>query len=429
MIWRNNKKINYLFVAFVAELLLMFYLRNDVGYILSPLLITTSGIFLAVYPYFIILKAEPKVTCNKEPIAYLYCIKRWSWIGFVCLSVIFIFSSYLLFQAQPVNIAQSDIIPFIRDVMVKRFINGEAVYAPVKFNDYPVMFTPNYLPFQWLPFALAVLANVDMRWISVLAFISSTAFYIYNNNKSDVQNKNKLWHAFLPFAVLFSIYIKQPRDAAHTIEILIMAYYLFLSSALFVKGSFIKGLSLTLPLLSRFSLLFWLPVYFYDLLSTSFKTFLLSGLMLLCFILVFFIMPFVLPDPAFLKTFNDIYLDGAIGEWNGQAWQQPGDRPFQLFQGFGFASWFYMFFDGSLKEKILALKMTLMIVCVISLLIPIFTYKKARNVVSSELFSLMALKFCLTFFYAFILVPYIYLFWVPLMVSVVILSRVAKEKI
>lgn len=421
---KKIKKINFLYAAFFAELLLLFYLRNDAGYILSPLLILGAGLFLSIYPYFIIqsekqvFPEEKKSRIINEPIN-----RKYIWYLFSGLTLIFICWSFIIFHKYPVNVSQSDIIPFIREVMVKRFLSGESVYAPVQFNAYPTAFTPNYLPFQWGPFLVASLLNIDLRWTWVILFLGATAFYIHQLPKKENYPVKLLLNTTLPFIVVFSIYLKQAGDAAHTIEILIMSYYLFLAASLFVKNNLIRGLALTFPVLSRFSFLFWLPVYFYSGFRAQWKKYLSLGLIFTGLILLFFVIPFVLPNPSFLKSFNDIYLDGAIGEWNGQSWQQPGDRPFQLFQGMGFASWFYFFFEGSLTEKILALKTSLMVACLISMILPLIFFSKARKVISHQLFSLLALKFCLTLFYAFILVPYIYLFWVPLMVSVVIVSQ------
>jgi hypothetical protein len=46
----------------------------------------------------------------------------------------------------------------------------------------------------------------------------------------------------------------------------------------------------------------------------------------------------------------------------------------------------------------------------------------------AELIALLTLKAALTIFYVFIMVPYVYLNWVPLVISVVILSRVKNIK-
>ncbi len=425
---KKIEKIHYLYFAFVAELLLIFYLRNDMGFILSPILILTAGLFLSVYPVFLIKgipvsnedrKSVIRIISNKD--------KTLNWIVFAGLSLVFIVWSYILFQNNPINIRQSDIIPFIKEVLVKRFLANENVYAPVQFNDYGVVFTPNYLPFQWGPFSIAAILKIDFRWIYVFAFLGAAAYQNFHFQKSKIAKSKLMGLSALPFLIVFSIYLKQPVDVAHSIEILTLSYYFFLATALFIKRNSVKGIALTLPLLSRYSFLFWLPVYFYGLWNDNRKKCIITGLFFLAFISVFFVIPFVIPNPDFLKSFNNIYLQGAIREWSGQSWQHPGDKPFQLFQGMGFASWFYCFYEGTLEEKILALKWVLVGVCFLSMLIPILYHHKVRKIISSELFALLSLKFCLTLFYAFILVPYIYLFWIPLIVSVVIINKVSVE--
>jgi hypothetical protein len=158
------------------------------------------------------------------------------------------------------------------------------------------------------------------------------------------------------------------------------------------------------------------------LLKKDLRLLLITGLLFACGV-VLVLGPFVWSTPAILSGPGNIYLEGAMAEWDGQAWQKPGDLPFQLFQGTGFASWFYRFYPGDLMARILALKTTLMITTLITALLPLLFMKKATRYVPENMYALLSLKFCLTFFYAFILVPYVYLFWVPLMVSAVIVAR------
>ena len=70
------------------------------------------------------------------------------------------------------------------------------------------------------------------------------------------------------------------------------------------------------------------------------------GLVLLL-IGAFYIIPFLLKDPSIFINGNSSYDVAALGEWDGQSWQAPGDRPLQLFQGLGFASWAYNSFSGT----------------------------------------------------------------------------------
>lgn len=408
----------YLYFAFVAELLLLIYFRNETGYIFSPLLLLLSGIFISAYPYFIL-------KYNVQPVIRHQAKPKTTWMVFSGLSILYVIFSFFVFQANPIDVNHSDIIPFVRDILVKRALNGEPVYGVVHdFNNtYHRDFIPNYLPMQWGPFMVAGFLETDFRWVVVCVFILSVAYFIHEQLGGGISRQAILLHSVLPFVVLFSIYIKQAQGAAHTIEIMIMAYYLFLGVSLFSGNSFLRAIALLLPLMSRYSFLFWLPVCFFCLYKENTRRFFTVGSILAVLVLLLFILPVLIPNPGFLSSFNDIYLTGALGEWDGQSWQLPGDIPFQLFQGTGFASWFYMFAGGTLMNKILMLKSTLLIAGIASMVISFLGYRLATKVVSSQFYSLLTLKLCLTVFYAFILVPYVYLFWVPLMVSVVVLVK------
>src|ERR1041384_2582118 len=101
--------------------------------------------------------------------------------------------------------------------MVKRAMELENVYAPVAYHDYGVVFTPNYLPFQWAPFLLPALLDLDLRWIIVAAFIAAAALHAHRAIKGATTFGQCAIIITLPFVLVFSIYIMQGIDAAHTI--------------------------------------------------------------------------------------------------------------------------------------------------------------------------------------------------------------------
>lgn len=415
-------KFRWLVVAFVLELLLLFWFRNETGYILSPLLMTASGLFLAVYPYFL-LRNKPSFGVQHR-LLQTTVAPRTVWSIVIGVALVFLAWAAVLFHQHPVRIEESDIIPFIRDIMVKRFVNGEQVYAKVEhFNQYPKAFTPNYLPFQWMPFAIPYVLNIDLRWVSVGTFVLFFGWYAAVRKRPGNIAPAELMLRMLPALVVLSIFVKQGLDIARNIELLIMSYYLFLSSSLFANSNLQRGTGIALPILSRYAFVFWLPNYALALFRKHSKSFWITALVTTSIVLGIFVVPFVMSNPEILHQSDAIYLDGAMGEWRGQSWQQPGDKPFQLFQGMGFASWFYMASGDDLLSGIITLKRVMLAASVLATVIALLAFRKFSKVLGEDLFALCALKFCLTFFYAFILVPYLYLFWVPEMVSSVILLQ------
>ncbi|MFY8189631.1 MAG: hypothetical protein ACOVK9_01600, partial [Bacteroidia bacterium] len=140
-------------------------------------------------------------------------------------------------------------------------------------------------------------------------------------------------------------------------------------------------------------------------------------------VLLLVLLPFLIQVPDMFEGFNSAYGKAALGEWDGQDWQKTGDKPFQLFRGLGLASWYYEFYPGSLLEKIAAIQKHLLYVSVVAIVFLLLAYRWVQSLVPANLYSLLALKFSLTLFYAFMIIPYNYLNWVPMMLSVVILSR------
>jgi hypothetical protein len=420
----SKKNKLYLFVAFLLELSILFFLKNKLEFIVSPIIFSGAGLFLAIFPYFVLRKDANAFNYVSKKIDLKYCLSKKHVITyFIVLVVASIFIANHTISLHPLNINKSDIIPFIDEVFVKRFINGEYVYGNYTGFNYGT-FTPGYLPFHWGPYLFSKLVNLNYQWVSTIAFLLACIVYLFYLLKHIQSNWFLLLNISLPFLVLFLIYLKGGGSGVQSIEVMVMAYYLLLSVSFFSKNAFVKSIGIVMPLLSRYSFLFWIPVYFYNLLKSNLKIFFLVSLIVLSIVLLFFVVPFVLPSPEILLKMNANYITSTVEEWNGQSWQAPGDRPFQLFQGIGFASWFYEFGSGTLVNKIELTKTFLFVISLIAMILLILFYSKIRETIDKDLFSLLALKLMLTIFYALIMIPYDYLNWVPIIISVVILSRV-----
>lgn len=420
----SKKNTLYLFVAFLLELIILFFLKNELEFIVSPIIFSGAGLFLAIFPYFVLKKEANAFNYVSKKIDLEYCIsKKNVFAYFIILIVASILLAHHTISLHPLNINQSDIIPFIDEVFVKRFINDEYVYSNYSGFNYGT-FTPGYLPFHWGPFLLSKLIHLNYQWVSTIVFLLACSVYLFYLIKHIQNNRWLLLNVSLPFLVLFLIYLKSGGSGVQSIEVLVLGYYLLLSISIFSKSLFVKSVGIVFPLLSRYSFLFWIPVYFYNLLKSNLKIFLLVSVIVTSIVLLFFVIPFVLPNPEILLKMNANYITSTVEEWNGQSWQAPTDRPFQLFQGIGFASWFYKFGSGSLVSKIELTKTFLFAISSIVMLLLVVFYTKIREIIDKDLFSLLALKLMLTIFYALIMIPYDYLNWVPIIISIVILSRI-----
>ncbi len=418
-----------MFLAFFIELFFLFYRKNELGIYLSAILFSGAGLFMCIYPYFLI-KNNPKIATElflesnnehyrAEPKTRYYLVGL-----FVLLAMVFGLWLKFYIDKFPIDVNQSDIIPFIDDVFLKRWDKSIPVYSIYDGFGYGP-FHPNYMPFHWLGFLISFYASFDHRWILFLIYLIAIATYTHVLLRNFTSLKRMMFLLFLPFLLVFSILESQGKDAVHTIEIMIMGYYLMLGLSLFSKHYLVQASGMLLPLLSRYSFLFWLPVHFFSWISSQPKRFLgvsICGITLL----LIFLGPFVIQTPDMFVGFNSNYLIAALREWGGQSWQQPGDNPFQLFHGVGVASWYYKLYPGSLVDKINAINFSLLLVSLLTMISLILLTPKIKKVLPANLFSLLSLKFMLTFFYAFVTIPYLYLNWVPLVISIIILSRMAE---
>ncbi len=68
----------------------------------------------------------------------------------------------------------SDVIPQVR-TLYERFSHGEFPYSLIEMPGYQLM--PVYMPLHWLPGALAVPLNIDLRWIGFIFFAIAVSVY------------------------------------------------------------------------------------------------------------------------------------------------------------------------------------------------------------------------------------------------------------
>ena len=178
-------------------------------------------------------------------------------------------------------------------------------------------------------------------------------------------------------------------------------------------------------LLSRFSILFWVPLYaLIYAIQEKRKALTVSGLVLLGIFLLF-ILPFLPFEMDFLKKMIGYYNEFAASEANAWTWQEMKDgKPQKLFKGVGMAIQFYANQDLSVMERIHALKSTHLWVSIGSVLFLTIIYFLTRTKIAMHHFLLASAKFYLVLFYSFIYVPYSYLFMVPVFFSIVLLSNI-----
>ena len=404
-----------LLIVILLEVGMFTFHRNIFGLYISPVVILFISGFISIFPIYIYSRAQKltptKTNSDKKKIINFVIVFLMFFIG-----GLFIWYNLIDIMKGESGLPWSDVIPTI-EKCVERFLTGEIVYEPIKFTTHTV-YPGMYLPFRWLPFVISKILNFDLRWLAYIFFIIGIFLYELSLAKQNIGKPELIIKSLLPFLFLYFFIITRPQIFGLTTETLIVGYYLILFNSIFSKSVIFRAIGLLLCLLSRFSLLFWIPFYLVSIfLYEKKKNAIAISLYILLGTLGFYIIPFLSANWNFFFDGLNYYTEAVTSVWNLDT------APQNTFRGIGMASFFYEFTSGTTIEKVHFLQNFHIIVSVGSVvLLSIFYFIKWKKSIDYKFYCLLGLKFCFVFLYGFVVLPYIYMFLVPVFLSLVILS-------
>lgn len=418
-----------LLLATAGEVYLFVFNRNAFGIYATPIVFTLLAVIIGLVPMLGIGKKSLEKTRPVSPIPPVF--KKyglWALLGiFTVITTIYLLRIWAEF---PVGLeATGDVIPSV-ELFAQRFMGGAdklPVYA--EYNGFGYKLNPTYMPFQWLPYTLSEIGNFDSRWIGWSLFLIGMVLYYRMLIK---QNIAPFWLALLaigPFILILEGL--RHHDGffsrvmfSHTIELMDVGYYFILAYSLVIGGVWLRSTGFLLTILSRFSLLFWVPFFFLAwFFKESQKKAFITGVVIFAGIILIYIVPFLAQDWTTFSKGQGHYDRAAMGAWTS------GDNdgfPYALKHGFGLAVHFYDA-GGDVLAQIKSIQHTHLIGSILAAafvgLIFLFRHKK----VELKYFFLWGLKFYFAIFYALIQVPYPYLYLVPIMLSFWIVATYSKK--
>ncbi len=400
----------------LAIILLITTFTNAFGWFVSPIVLT---IVVLAFCTLLLNRVEPNLIYKKPKYQTIPILV------FILANLLITALVYSIYANNPIDVKQSDILPLIHDIYFTRLVTGQEVYAAIEGFGYGNWY-PNYLPMHWLPFVPAYIIGFDPRLISLIFFLVANGFYFFALLKFKLHFAEAILKVLLPYIILLLVCLHQPTEIAHTVELLTSGYYVLLAVLLLTHSSGVtKGFALMFTALSRYVVVFILTALLLNDIKYKRKDWWLVYFLFVFLIVVVYVAPFLREDPLVFFKAVSAYDTAALGEWGGQSWQKTGDLPFQLFRGFGFASWFYSFSKGELIDKIALLKFILLAIMAVNLLVWLFA---AQLVKVKYMLQPVMLFFSLYVFFAFVLVPYNYLFWNVLFLVPVMLLPVKLVK-
>ena len=415
----NRKTYNILltvlmFVALALQVALQTKYRNAWGFHANSIVWTLSGIIFLVCALF---------TTRKIPLPSIHYKYLTLLIGTIVMIYAISWAHIHLdynFKRFPVKFDGSDVIPTI-EILVKRFLNGEEVYSAIQFPHHTVI--PTYFTTTWAPFIPAELYGWDYRWTPIVLFLGTILAMIYTAWWKT--SNYTLWLLFVLFtaATFYGLARYDRSTIRFAVEFLPSCYYLILCVTLLSRNAYLVAIGILLCILSRYSLLLWIPLYVViTYFHRDWKFVLKTGLILFVGWCLIFFVPFFDFNPMRFFDTMKTYGNNAQYKWNAQSWQPEGAIPHTLTQGYGLAVFFYEAFVEDVVAGITAIRrVQLFSVVLVSLLTFLYYWKNRAKKIDLKLVMIISLNLYLLFFYAFLYAPYGYLFYVPLTSTLAVL--------
>lgn len=373
------------------------------------------SLLIGLFPFFI----QTNTPVSKAALS-AKSIQRLKYIWWGAIAVCFVFWARNL-NLHPVRIQDSDVIPQI-EMLVKRHQQGSFPYSII--TEWGYDFFPTYPPLTWAPFHVTEFMMVDYRY---LVFAGWMLLLLAFSQRLLQQFADNLVHLYL-FVLLQLIFwgylLYADLSLMRTVELLIGAYYAFFLFSIEKGKWWVMGLALLICLLSRYSLVLWLPFFFLLLWKEKgFAVVLKSVAVIAAGVLLLYVIPFLSNDIDIFFRGVKTYTIAGLGEWKGQSWQAPGEKPFQLFRGTGLAALFYEGSSAPVEQKLEQFKQIHLWVSLATVLLLSAGYwlKLRKQKMPLQLIAAASLKIYLAVFYGFVLIPYVYLYIVPLISSVFVL--------
>lgn len=410
------------------EVLFVTYLINTLGPYVSPILLI--GLSGGICYLYLRLSANPQPVAPAPTFAWLSpkMISVLQILGFLVLSYL-IFAKlkflwwYTLTYGDPEG--RSDIIPQIT-MLVQRFLSGEMPYQIIHFSDYDLF--PTYMPLQWLPYMLTEWVGKDYRWVPTFAMWFACLYYFLNNRKV---RYTSIWEVIVPLwpmMVWLLVILHHNRMFVYTVEGLIAGYYLFVSESVAKKSIWPLAIGIAVCLMSRYSIVLWVPLCVFLLfISGNKKSALIVCLTAVAFFVFLYWLPFLSRDANIYMSGYNYHTKAAYYEWVRDMDVYGGDV--YLFNGLGFSSFAMKLIPGDIAHKIQVYKIVHLSMCLLTVAALAWYYVRNKTKYELRTFMLFSLKVYLVVFYAFIQIPYKYLYFIPILVTASLLGGAFRNGI
>lgn len=311
----------------------------------------------------------------------------------------------------------SDVLPQL-EALYYRYAEGIQPYYPVKFATYEAY--PVYMPMHWMPIGLASALECDTRWIGFGMMALAAAWYGWQLMRA---GRSLLWQIIailLPSLSLWGFILWGEMDIPVSFELVVAAYYLVLAAGLQQKQVIVITTGLILCFLSRYTMLFWLPLFavlLWDKIGWR-RSAMVWGSLALSFIFLY-ALPFLKKQPDILKKGVTYHNEAAIAEWNGY-----DNVSWTMERGVHFAIYLKEALHDTPEREVFWARVIQAGMMLFLMFAGLWLYRRMRSKVNAFDISLLFLYLIVLCFYTFGPLTYRYYLIVLQMLSAVLCGRV-----
>ncbi len=387
---------------------------NDYIKFVNPFFVLITSLFVAVSYFNSIRSLENKLVAGDNKLLY-------NLLG-ALLAIFFFILPYeelrklFLMYDDPKKF--SDVIPQL-EALYDRFANGEHPYYPVVLPTHSPF--PVYLPINWLPIGIARYFHFDVRWVGILLLVIPVGLYgayVYRHNS---KRWIKILLILLPSLIIWANILPLKPGFAVTLETMIAAYYLVLAVGLASKNLPLTILGVILCLLSRYTLVFWLPLFAYLLWINVPKKYSIISWSVVLICMVSALTPFFVEHPDSLIDGLIYHNNCAVADMAGY-----GDPPVSWTHesGIYFAPHFKALINSSASYRVTLMRAVQALFMIGLNVLGVLLYRKWKHRVNHYEFSLGFLFLFMLLFYLFSPLAYRYYYIPMLYLSTVLVATV-----
>ena len=272
-----------------------------------------------------------------------------------------------------------------------------------------------------MPLGISDALNIDTRWTGIIILTLAVGGFGAICWRTNATLAAKILVTLLPAIALLGFLQFARADMGVSFEFIIGGFYLILSTGLLGKNLTLIVIGIICCLLSRFTVVFWLPLFaILAWNNVSRKHFFISLGVIITAITFIYVIPFHLKDTTAFAKALEYYKGCAIYEWIGMGREH---YSWTFTTGIHFAPYFRSVLRGTMEERVSTMQLIQLLLMLGLVIIGLVIYSKWKNRINYFDFCLPMLYIILLIYFMTAPLVFKYYYFTLMMVAAVLGSK------